>query len=165
MKVKEFAKIQGISPQAVYQRLKTCTKKTGQPLSAYVSDDTSEITDEGYKLLRSLYKKQPKKKDPAQSVETDQVKEIEILLDEERKLNQQLTIETEKQKEQIKALNLVITAKEREISRLEETVANERQVNRMLLESLPRERPGFFRRLFSGKQEQKPAQDKTPDNT
>ena len=146
MKVKEFADSQGITPQAVYQRLRNKAKKTGKQLSDYISDDTSEITEEGYKVLQSLYKQPVKQKESKRTVDNDRVNA--------------LSTELEKKEILIKSLETQLRDKEREISRLEESVAHERQVNRMLLESLPKDRPGFFRRLFAGKQEQKPTEDK-----
>ena len=144
MKVKEFAESQGITTQAVYQRLKNKAKKSGKQLSDYVSGDTSEITEDGYKVLQSLYKQPVKQRETKSTVDNDRVNS--------------LSVELEKKEVLIKSLENRLQDKEREISRLEETVEHERQVNRLLLESLPRERPGFFKRLFAGKQEQKNTQ-------
>ena len=145
MKVKEFADSQGITPQAVYQRLRNKAKKSSKQLSDYVSGDTSEITEEGYKVLQSLYKQPVKQKETKRTVDNDRVNA--------------LTTENERLSLLVKSLETRIQDKEREIVRLEESVAHERQVNRMLLESLPRERPGIFRRLFAGNK--KATQDKT----
>ena len=144
MKVKEFAESQGITTQAVYQRLKNKAKKSGKQLSDYVSGDTSEITEDGYKVLQSLYKQPVKQRETKSTIDNDRVNS--------------LSVELEKKEVLIKSLENRLQDKEREISRLEETVEHERQVNRLLLESLPRERPGFFKRLFAGKQEQKNTQ-------
>ena len=144
MKVKEFAESQGITTQAVYQRLKNKAKKSGKQLSDYVSGDTSEITEDGYKVLQSLYKQPVKQRETKSTVDDDRVNS--------------LSVELEKKEVLIKSLESRLQDKEREISRLEETIEHERQVNRLLLESLPRERPGFFKRLFAGKQEQKNTQ-------
>ena len=146
MKVKEFAESQGITTQAVYQRLRNKAKKSSKQLSDYVSGDTSEITEEGYKVLQSLYKQPVKQKETKRTVDNDRVNT--------------LTTENERLSLLVKSLETRIQDKEREISRLEESVAHERQVNRMLLESLPRERPGIFRRLFAGKQDKKATTDK-----
>lgn len=141
MKVKEFAEAQGITAQAVYQRLKNKAKKSGKQLSDYVSADTSEITEEGYKILQNLYKQPVKQKESKRTVDNSRVNE--------------LTTENEKLTVLINSLQTRLQDKDRQISLLEESLAHERQVNRMLLESLPRERPGFFRRLFAGKQDPK----------
>ena len=146
MKVKEFAESQGITPQAVYQRLRNKSKKAGKQLSDYVSDDTSEITEEGYKVLQSLYKQPVKQKENKRTVDSDRVNTLSTELDKKELL--------------IKSLETQLRDKEREISLLEESLQHERQVNRMLLESLPKERPGFLRRLFPGKQDQKATTDK-----
>ena len=146
MKVKEFAESQGITTQAVYQRLRNKAKKSSKQLSDYVSGDTSEITEEGYKVLQSLYKQPVKQKETKRTVDNDRVNT--------------LTTENERLSLLVKSLETRIQDKEREISRLEESVAHERQVNRMLLESLPRERPGIFRRLFAGKHDKKATTDK-----
>lgn len=146
MKVKEFAEAQGITTQAVYQRLRNKAKKTGKQLNDYVSGDTSEITEEGYKILQSLYKQPVKQRESKRTVDTNQVNT--------------LSMEIEKKDLLIKSLESRLQDKEREISLLEESLQHERQVNRLLLESLPRERPGFFKRLFAGKQDQKATQDK-----
>jgi len=147
MKVKEFAESQGITTQAVYQRLKNRAKKSGKQLNDYISGDTSEITEEGYRVLQSLYKQPVKQKEIKHTVDNDQVNK--------------LSTEIESLKQLIKSYEIRLQDKEREISRLEESVQHERQVNRMLLESLPRERPGFFKRLFAGKQETKTTTDKS----
>lgn len=137
MKVKEFAELQQITTQAVYQRLRNKAKKNNKQLNDYVSGDTSEITEEGYRVLQSLYKQPVKQRETKRTVDNDKVNT--------------LTTENERLTLLIKNLEIRLQDKEREISRLEEDIAHERQVNRMLLESLPRERPGFFRRLFAGK--------------
>lgn len=142
MKVKEFAEAQKLTPQAVYQRLRNTARKNGKQLSDYVSGDTSEITEEGYKVLQSLYKQPVKKKESKSTVDTVRVNE--------------LTTENERLSQLVNTLQARLEDKEKEIIRLESTIDHERQVNRLLLEALPRERPGFFKRLFSGKQEQKP---------
>lgn len=142
MKVKDFAESQGITTQAVYQRLRNKAKKTGKQLSDYVSGDTSEITEEGYKVLQSLYKQPVKQKESKHSVDNDQVNT--------------LTTELEKKDLLIKSLESRLQDKEREIARLEETIAHERETNRLLIEALPKQKPtGFIRRLFPGKQEPK----------
>ena len=119
MKVKEFADSQGITPQAVYQRLRNKAKKTGKQLSDYISDDTSEITEEGYKVLQSLYKQPVKQKESKRTVDNDRVNA--------------LSTELEKKEILIKSLETQLRDKEREISRLEESVAHERQVNRKFI--------------------------------
>lgn len=139
MKIKEFAETQSITTQAVYQRLRNHAKKNGKQLSDYVSEDTSEITENGYKVLQFLYKQPVKQREKKATADTD-------------RLNT-LTTENERLSLLIKSLETRLQDKEKEISMLEETVAHERQVNKMLIESLPRTRPGFFRRLFPGKQE------------
>ena len=142
MKVKEFAESQGITTQAVYQRLRNKAKKAGKQLSDYVSGDTSEITEEGYRILQSLYKQPVKQKESKRTVDSDRVKE--------------LTTENEKLNLLVNNLQTRLADKEKEISRLEETVAHERETNRLLIESLPKAKPtSFFRRLFPGKQDQK----------
>ena len=140
MKVKEFAETQGITTQAVYQRLKNRAKKTGKQLSDYVSTDTSEITEEGYKILQSLYKQPVKQKSQKTTVDTVRISE--------------LTTELEKLKEIIKGLQGRIEEKDKIISTLEESVAHERQMNRLLVEAYPKQKTGIFGRLF-GKKENK----------
>ena len=139
MKVKEFAEAQGITTQAVYQRLKNYAKKSGKQLSDYISGDTSEITEDGYKVLQKLYKQPVNRKATKTTVDTEQVNSLS-------KDNERLTI-------LVNTLETRLQDKDRQISMLEESLAHERQMNRLLLESLPRERPGFFRRLFSGKKD------------
>ena len=140
MKVKEFAESQGITTQAVYQRLKNKAKKTGKQLSDYISGDTSEITEEGYKVLQSLYKQPVKQKESKRTVDNDRVNA--------------LTTENEKLTLLVKSLETRLQDKEHEITRLEETIAHERETNRLLIESLPKQKPvGFIRRLFAGKQD------------
>ena len=141
MKVKEFAETQGITTQAVYQRLRNKARKTGKQLSDYISADTSEFTEEGYRILQDLYKQPVKSKASNSTVDID-------------RLNV-LTTENEKQAVLIKSLQTRLEDKEREIQRLEAGIEHERQVNRMLLQALPQERPGFIRRLFSGRKEKK----------
>ena len=47
MTIKEFAKSQSISTQAVYQKLKTAKI----PLSSIKQDNSQELTEDGIKLL------------------------------------------------------------------------------------------------------------------
>lgn len=142
MKVKEFAESQGITTQAVYQRLRNKAKKSGKQLSDYVSSDTSEITEDGYKVLQSLYKQPVKQKESKHTVDNSRVNE--------------LSTEIEKKDILIKSLETRLQDKEREIARLEESIQHERETNRLLLESLPKQKPvSFIRRLFAGKQDQK----------
>lgn len=141
MKVKEFADAQGITTQAVYQRLRNKAKKTGKQLSDYISADTSEITEDGYRILQELYKQPVKSIEKKKTVDSDRIN--------------QLSTENERLNLLIKNLEQRLQDKESEISMLQESVAHERQVNRLLLESLPRERPGFFRRLFAGRPDRK----------
>lgn len=148
MKIKEFAESQGITTQAVYQRLRNKAKKSGKQLSDYVSGDTSEITEEGYKVLQNLYKQPVKQKESKQTVDNDRVNA--------------LTTENEKLSLLVKSLETRLQDKEREIARLEETVQHERETNRLLIESLPKQKPaGFIRRLFAGKQEKETTTGKT----
>lgn len=142
MKVKEFAESQGITTQAVYQRLRNKAKKSGEQLNDYISGDTSEITEEGYKVLQNLYKQPVKQREIKRTVDNDRVKE--------------LTTENEKLNLLINNLQARLADKEKEISRLEEAVIHERETTRLLIESLPKQKPtSFFRRLFPGKQDPK----------
>lgn len=142
MKVKEFADAQGITTQAVYQRLRNRAKKDGKQLNDYISGDTSEITEDGYKVLQSLYKQPVKQKEKKQTVDNDKINELKT--------------EIEKLNVLVNSLQIRLQDKDKEISRLEETIAHERETNRLLIESLPKSKPvGFFRRLFPGKQDQK----------
>ena len=139
MKVKEFAESQGITTQAVYQRLRNTAKKNNKQLSDYVSGDTSEITEDGYKILQSLYKQPVKQKERRATGDNGKVNE--------------LTTEIERLSQLVKSLQTRLEDKEKEIERLESTVDHERQVNRLLLEAFPKRREGLFRRLFAGKKE------------
>lgn len=155
MKIKEFAESQGITTQAVYQRLRNATKKTGKQLSDYVSGDTSEITEEGYKLLQKLYKQPVKLKEKKQLVDSEQVNSLSTELEKVKSFNQQLTIETERQKERINSLETLIKEKDRRIEELLSDKQKAEQRSEQLLDRIPVNRPGFFRRLLSGKQDQK----------
>lgn len=66
MTIKEFAKQQSISPQAVYQRLKVA----GIPLDSIRDGKTSEITPDGLEKLSSLFLK-PVEKDVENSVKEE----------------------------------------------------------------------------------------------
>ena len=140
MKIKEFAESQGITTQAVYQRLKNFTRKKNTSLSDYVSADTGEITEDGYSVLQSLYK---------QPVKSRSTKKQTDNRDESTYVNVNEAL--------IKSLNERISDKDKEIARLSEALAHERETVRLLVETLQTatKPTGFFRRLFPGKQDPK----------
>lgn len=154
MKVKEFAESQGITTQAVYQRLKNASKKTGKQVSDYISVDTSEITEDGYKLLQTLYKQPIKQREKSKTVVSGQLNTLSTEIEKLKSLNQQLTIETEIQKERISSLETLIKEKDRRIDDLISDKQKAEQRIDQLTERIPTSRPGFFKRLLSGKTEQ-----------
>lgn len=143
MKVKEFAESQGVSTQAVYQRLKGLKSKTGKPMSAYIEPKTNELTGEGLEILQKLYKdKQQVKQIPVKTVET-QLNEAKATIE---------TLET-----RCKGLQIQIDLKDKEITRLEGQIAelkNDKQFLQSLAENLSKKpKQGFIKRLLSGNKE------------
>ena len=154
MKVKEFAEAQGITTQAVYQRLKKHCVKTSQKLSVYISPDTSEITEDGYTLLKSLYK----------AIDKPEAKQGTF---------------TKQSKQQISSLQADLKQKEDTINRLQsdlkhatETIDYQKRTIeglqqdkiflQTLLDSLARrseEKPTLLQRLFGRKSPEKKAPD------
>lgn len=158
MTIKEFAKAQGISTQAVYQRLRKQADKEKKQLSDYVSRDTSEITEEGYKVLQSLYK-QPVSKE--RNSQTNLQGKIDAL-----------QTEVDSQKELIKSLQSRLTDKEKEFDNLQSTIADlrkDKEFLQTLLNSLTQQpKQGIIRRLFGGKQKataQTPTATQTPSES
>lgn len=145
MKVKEFAESQGVSPQAVYQRLKGLKGKTGKPLSAYVEPKSNELTGEGLEILQKLYRdKQQVKQIPTKTVET-RLSEAKVTIE---------NLETRCQ-----SLQAQVDLKDREIQRLEDQIKelrNDKQFLQSLAENLSNKpKQGFIKRLLSGNKENK----------
>lgn len=143
MKVKEFAESQGVSAQAVYQRLKSLKSKTGKPLSTYIEPKTNELTGEGFSILQKLYS------------EKQQIKQIKTKPLEDTVTELRLTIETLETR--CKALQAQVDLKDKDIKRLEDQISdlkNDKQFLKQLTETLSNKpKQGFFRRLLSGKKE------------
>lgn len=157
MKVKEFAEAQGITTQAVYQRLKKRCAKNKVSLSFYVSPDTSEITEDGYTLLKSLYKAVDKEVTKPEA-------EIDSSVNQEQKQNS--LQEDLRQKEELinrlqsdlKHANDAIEFQKHMIEGLQQ----DKIFLQTLLDSLARrseERPTLLQRLFGKKSPEKKAPD------
>ena len=82
MTIKEFAKNQGVSSQAVYQKIKAA----GIELSSIKKENSSELSEDGLKILKSIFTK--KDEDNSRKIEelksklTEQQSEIEKLIAE-----------------------------------------------------------------------------------
>lgn len=143
MKVKEFADQQGVSSQAVYQRLKGLKSKTEKPLSAYIEPKTNELTGEAVEILTKLYRdKQQIKQIPTKTVES-QVAELKSTIE---------NLET-----RIKGLQEQVELKDKQINQLEsqvEELKNDKQFLKTIAENLTKKpKQGFIKRLLSGNKE------------
>lgn len=141
MKVKEYAKMRGVSAQAVYQRINRLKTKTGQPLSTYIEPNTSELTGEAVELLNKLY------------AENQQIKQIPSKSDVDRLNEARLTIESLESK--VKALTEQCEAQKKMVESIEsqvEELRKDKQFLQTLVSTLSQKpRQGFFKRLFAGK--------------
>ena len=60
MTVKEFAISKGLTPQAVYQRLKTYCEQNGIDYKALKQPGSADFTEEGLRILNALYSQDSK---------------------------------------------------------------------------------------------------------
>ncbi|MGN1119528.1 MAG: hypothetical protein ACI4Q4_04165 [Oscillospiraceae bacterium] len=74
MTIKEFAKQQSISPQAVYQRLKAA----GIPIDSIREGKTSELTPDGLEKLSSLFLKPVENSAKEETVSINQFKALQL---------------------------------------------------------------------------------------
>ena len=92
MTIKEFSKSKGITPQAVYQKLKA----SGISISSIKEENTSELTESGIDILNGLFTKET---DKSFNQTSEILKTIETLKLENRLLKEELE-ETRRQRDQ-----------------------------------------------------------------
>ena len=137
MTIKGFASSKGLTPQAVYQRLKVHCEQSGIDYKALKQPGSPELTEEGERILNALYSQDAKSDREnikqaltissdliAAHLETETVKHALQSMQEERDALQskidQLTEEAAKREERIRELE-----QERDFLRLTVSQANE----------------------------------------
>ena len=141
MKVKEFAEQQGVSSQAVYQRINGLKRKTKRPLSDYIEPKTNELTGECLELLTTLYREKKQIKEiPSKGID-DQLNEAKQTIEKLELERQALQKEVDSQKQTI----------ERLVAQISE-LRNDKQFLQTLASNLSKNsKQSFIRRLFAGK--------------
>lgn len=91
MKIKDFAKNKGITPQAVYQKLKAA----GISISSITEENSPELTESGLEILNELFTKEIEK---SFNQTSDLLKTIDTLKIENRLLKEELE-ETRRQRD------------------------------------------------------------------
>lgn len=124
MTIKDYAKLQGVSSQAVYQRL----KKAGVDITTIKDKQTGHLTQEGQNLLDKLYS--------STTQETASVQPTIAALQAE---NQQLTNQIEMLKDQVDHLRRLLD--------------QEQRLHFEALQRIPEAKKPWFKRLTGRKED------------
>ncbi len=131
MTIKEFAKNQGVSSQAVYQKIKAA----GIELSSIKKENSSELSEDGLKILKSIFTK--KDEDNSRKIEelksklTEQQSEIEKLIAEMGELK----AERDSWKEQAEKMTAIAEAAQKQTDNMQEALLRAQAINMASLQA------------------------------
>ena len=133
MTIKEFAKQQSISPQAVYQRLKAA----GIPIDSIREGKTSELTPDGLEKLSSLFLK------PVEKAVENPVKEETVSMNQFKDLQ----LENEFLKKRIEELTADRDRWAAQAEAAQQTAQQAQALNMANLKALPAPRQSIWERI------------------
>lgn len=129
MTIKEFAKQQSISPQAVYQRLKAA----GIPIDSIREGKTSELTPDGLEKLSSLFLKPVENSVKEETVSINQFKALQLENEFLKKRIEELTADRDRWAAQAEAA--------------QQTAQQAQALNMANLKALPAPRQSIWERI------------------
>lgn len=129
MTIKEFAKQQSISPQAVYQRLKAA----GIPIDSIREGKTSELTPDGLEKLSSLFLKPVENPVKEETVSMNQFKALQLENEFLKKRIEELTADRDRWAAQAEAA--------------QQTAQQAQALNMANLKALPAPRQSIWERI------------------